>query len=130
PQSVWDELSASLGDSRRPAPAWKRWGGRLVLVGMVLGLGAGLVAMHQAGLLSAPSESQARPARPAAQKSPAEVIEQRLLAARDQMRQGDAERAVATLAAAVAEYRDDQDLRVAYGEALLHLDKTKEAYEQ
>src|SRR5690606_33114972 len=36
----------------------------------------------------------------------------------------------ATLAAAVAEHTDDQDLRVAYGEALLHVDKTEEAYEQ
>jgi Flp pilus assembly protein TadD len=127
---VWDQLSASLGDVRRGGtPPWKRWGGRAFLLVMVLGLVGGLGAMWRAGLLNAPDQSHARP-RPVATASPAAVIEQRLNAARDLMRQGDVARAVATLSAAVAEYRDDQDLRMAYGEALLHADKLPEAYEQ
>src|SRR5690606_27249226 len=131
PQSVWDELSASLGDRRRKPPAWKRWGGRALMLVMVLGLVGGLGALWRAGLLNAPSQSQARPGtRPVAELSPAAVIEQRLLTAQDQMRQGETDRAVATLAATVQEFRDDQDLRGAYGEALLHADKTPEAYEQ
>lgn len=131
PSSVWDELSATLGDPKRRPPAWKRWGGRAVMLLMVLGLVVGLGALWRAGLLNAPSQSQAssRP-RPAPELSPAAAIEQRLRMAQDLMRQGETDRAVATLAAAVTEFRDDQDLRVAYGEALLHQDKTPEAYEQ
>jgi tetratricopeptide (TPR) repeat protein len=130
PQNVWDELSATLGHPGKQ-PAWKRWGGRALMLAMVLGLVVGLGALWQAGLLNAPSQSQARPGtRSVAELSPAAVIEQRIRAAQDFMRQGDTDRAAATLAAAVAEYRDDQDLRVAYGEALLHQDKTPEAYEQ
>ena len=129
PQTVWDELSASLSHPHGKPPAWRRWGARLFLLAMILGLVAGLGAMWRAGLLNAPNQSQARP-RPVAQASPAAVVEQHLIAARDLMRQGETDRAVATLAAAVAEHRDDQDLRVAYGEALLHADNAPGAYEQ
>lgn len=127
---MWDELSESLGQGpgAKPPP-WKRWGGRLFLLVMVLGLVGGLGALWKAGLLNAPDQSHARP-RPASTASPAAMIEQRLTAARNLMRQGETDRAAALLAAAVAEHRDDQDLRVAYGETLLQADDLPGAYEQ
>lgn len=73
--------------------------------------------------VTAPSASQARRAAPAA-------IEAIVASAKTYLQQGDNGKAEKVLAGAVAQYAEEQPLRLAYADALLTQKKISEAYEQ
>lgn len=131
PQTVWDQLPTNLGPRQ---PQWKahrarQWGSRALMLLVVLCLVGALGALWKAGLLNAPTETRAMPGA-RSELSPAAAIEQRLSSARTLLLQGETDRARAALSAAIIEYPDDQDLRVAYAETLLQSEQLPAAYEQ
>ncbi|MFG0284805.1 MAG: tetratricopeptide repeat protein [Phycisphaerales bacterium JB039] len=132
PTTVQSAQAAGARPLQQPqwrAHAARRWGGRLLTGAIVLGLVGGLAALWRAGLLNDPVQPESSASR-AGPRHAAQDVEQRLAAARTLILQGEPDRALAAIGAAVIEYPDDQDLRVAYAETFLQLERLPEAYEQ
>lgn len=97
----------------------------LVLLLLSGGLIAILVAGWRAGTWGpAPASGQKQ------QESPFVAIKRALDAARQHLKQNEAGKAEAVLRDAVAQYPDDQELRIALGESLMQLRSFPGAYEQ
>ncbi|MBX3359334.1 MAG: tetratricopeptide repeat protein [Phycisphaeraceae bacterium] len=121
--------TASSASASRRAPGGRRLGGLLMVV-LVIALAAGLVVIIKT-LASPQSPAEAAAAGSGlAGAAGAKQIEETLAAARQAMSSREYDKAAALLARTVEANPNDQELRVAYGEALMAQNKFSESFAQ